>query len=478
MSSKNQKTVALISVHSDPALDIGNKETRGQNVYVREVGEALARLGWKVDMFTRRTSPEQAKIVEHTANCRTIRLNAGYQKFIKRQEIFQYLPDFVTAFLEFQAQQKISYNIIHTNYWLSACVGMELKKYQQFRHLHTYHSLGVVQYKSVKNIPEISQIRLKIEKKCLETADKIIAASPQEQEYLRSLLNPFSHSGNNAIYSTWERSDWNSRDTSCWDLSLRSFKSPVGYTRKAITSQKFSVSLLSTKDNIEVIPFGTDVTPFSSCTRLASRNRLNINLEAKVILYVGRFDRRKGIETLVRAVGCNQVRQHPDLKLIIVGGSTPGRKNGKERERIEDIVNELGLAEITTFAGHIEHQDLPDYYAAADVCVVPSHYEPFGLVAIEAMASGTPVIASNVGGLKFTVINELTGLLVPPQDKQAFAQAINQVLSYPAWSRQLEKEARKRVESKFSWDGVAEQLEQQYLAELDKLQQKSLVAAV
>ncbi|MGL6343213.1 MAG: glycosyltransferase, partial [Waterburya sp.] len=405
--------------HGDPAIDIGKEEAGRENVYVREVGEALARLGWEVDMFTRRTSPEQAKIVEHNANCRTIRLNAGFPKFIKRQEMFQYLPDFVAAFLKFQAQQKIIYPIIHTNSWLSAWVGMELKKYEQFQHFHTYHSLGAVKYKSIKEISEIAQTRLKIEKKCLETADKIIATSPQEQEYMRSLISP--------------------------------------------------------KGNIEVIPYGTDIKRFGGCTRLESRNKLNIELEAKVILYVGRFDRRKGIETLVRAVGYNQVRQHPDLKLIIVGGSTPGKKDGQERERIEGIVNELGLAEITTFAGRVEHTELPYYYAAADVCVVPSHYEPFGLVAIEAMASGTPVIASRVGGLEFTVIDELTGLLVPPQDELAFAQAINQVLSYPAWSRQLEKAARKRVESRFSWDGVAKQLEQQYLKELSQLQEKFLL---
>jgi glycosyltransferase involved in cell wall biosynthesis len=419
MSPKNNRKIALISVHGDPAINIGKEEAGGQNVYVREVGEALARLGWEVDMFTRRTSPEQAKIVEHNANCRTIRLNAGFPKFIKRQEIFQYLPDFVAAFLEFQAQQKIIYPLIHTNYWLSAWVGMEIKTYQQFQHFHTYHSLGAVKYKSIKNIPEIAQTRLETEKRCLETADQIIATSPQEQEHMRSLI--------------------------------------------------------SSKGKIAVIPCGTDIKRFGGCTRLESRNKLNIELEAKVILYVGRFDRRKGIETLVRAVGYNQVRQHPDLKLIIVAGSTPGKKDGQERERIEGIVNELGLAEITTFAGRIEHTELPYYYAAADVCVVPSHYEPFGLVAIEAMASGTPVIASRVGGLEFTVIDELTGLLVPPQDELAFAQAINQVLSYPAWSRQLEKAARKRVESKFSWDGVAKQLEQQYLKELSQLQQKFLL---
>lgn len=413
MSLDRKKIVALISVHGDPAIDIGKEEAGGQNVYVRKVGEALSRLGWQVDMFTRRSSESQSSIVEHASGCRTIRLDAGPKTFVKRQQIFQYLPEFVTAFLEFQLRQEIVYPIIHTNYWLSAWVGMELKKHQQSKLLHTYHSLGAVKYKSVKRIPEISRTRLDIEKQCLVTADLIVATSPQEQEHMRSLM--------------------------------------------------------SERGNIAVIPCGTDIERFGSVTRAEGRDKLDFKPEDQILLYVGRFDRRKGIETLVRAVGCQEVKRHPNLKLIIVGGSTPGRKDSKERERIEGIVRELDLEEITTFAGRIEHEQLRYYYAAANVCIVPSHYEPFGLVAIEAMACGTPVVASEVGGLKFTVISELTGLLVPPQDERAFAGAIDHILSYPAWSRQLEKEARKRVETMFSWYGVAQQLESQYL---DPIEQK------
>lgn len=413
MSLDRTKTVALISVHGDPAIDIGKEEAGGQNVYVRKVGEALSRLGWQVDMFTRRSSETQSEIVEHCSGCRTIRLDAGPKIFIKRQEIFQYLPEFATAFLEFQSRQKVTYSIIHTNYWLSAWVGMELKKQQPSQLVHTYHSLGAVKYKSVKKVPEISRTRLDIEKQCLETADLIVATSPQEQEHMRSLM--------------------------------------------------------SERGNIAVIPCGTDIKRFGSVTRSEGRAKLDFKPEDQILLYVGRFDRRKGIETLVRAVGGQEVRRHPNLKLIIVGGSTPGRRDGKERKRIEGIVRELGLEEITTFAGRIEHEQLPYYYAAANVCIVPSHYEPFGLVAIEAMACGTPVVASEVGGLKFTVINELTGLLVPSQNEKAFAGAIDHILSYPAWARQLEKESRKRVEKMFSWDGVARQLETQYL---EKMQQK------
>ena len=421
MLAKNRGKVALISVHGDPAIDIGKEEAGGQNVYVREVGEALARQGWQVDMFTRCSDSEQEKIVEHSPNCRTIRLVAGPQEFVARQKIFEYLPEFLDAFVQFQHEQETIYPVVHTNYWLSAWVGMELKKRQLVRHLHTYHSLGAVKYKSVSTIPLIAKTRLKVEKQCLETADVIIATSPQEKEHMRSLV--------------------------------------------------------STKGNIKVIPCGTDISSFGSVSRKAGRDKLGLNSEDKVVLYVGRFDRRKGIETLVRAVGKEEVKQ-PNLKLIIAGGSTPGRKDGKERERIEGIVEELGLQDITIFPGRVEHKDLVYTYAAADVCVVPSHYEPFGLVAIEAMASGTPVVASRVGGLKYTVVDEVTGLLASPQDESAFASAIAQILSNPSWQKQLGANARERVESMFSWDGVAGQLDEQYLSELSKLHQEFLSPAV
>ena len=413
MLPKSRGKIALISVHGDPAVDIGKEEAGGQNVYVRQVGEALARQGWQVDMFTRRSDVKQAKIVEHSPNCRTIRLTAGPEDFVARQKIFCYLPEFVAAFLDFQHQQKTIYPIIHTNYWLSAWVGMEIKKLQKVQHLHTYHSLGAVKYRSIDAIPLIAKTRLRVEKQCLETADLIIATSPQEKEHMRSLV--------------------------------------------------------STKGNIQVIPCGTNIDCFGSIDRNTGRSKIGIAPEEKLVMYAGRFDRRKGIETLVRAVARDEVKRHANLKLMIVGGSTPGKKDGQERERIGDLVKELGIEDITLFTGRVQHEALAAYYAAADICVVPSHYEPFGLVAIEAMASRTPVVASKVGGLKFSVADEVTGLLVPPQDEAAFAQAIDSILSNPQWQQQLANNARERVEAKFSWDGVANQLDNLYMAALNKL---------
>ncbi len=406
MNTDHRKQIALISVHGDPAVDIGGEEAGGQNVYVRHVGEALAELGWDVDMFTRQSDANNPRIVEHQDDCRTIRLTAGPETFIPRQEIFEHCDQFVEELLKFARKEGREYALIHTNYWLSAWVGLELRRRLSLRMIHTYHSLGAVKYQSVKEPPHTASRRLEIEKATLETADCIVATSPQERDDLQSLV--------------------------------------------------------STRGNIEIIPCGTDIHRFGSISYQEARKKLGFSQQEKIVYYVGRFDPRKGIETLVRAVHQSQLRGKESLRLIIGGAYSPGQSDGDEKERITKIVNELGLTDITEFPGRISDEDLPVYFAAADVCVVPSYYEPFGLVPIEAMASGTPVVGSAVGGLNFTVVSEETGILVPPKDKAAFAKAIDRVLSDPQWRTQLGENARKRMENEFSWEGVASQLSHLY----------------
>lgn len=406
MLQSTKHRIALISVDGDPAIEIGQEEAGGQNVYVRQVGNALAKLGWQVDMFTRRSSPEQAAIVQHGPNCRTIRLKAGPAKFMGRDTLFDHLPEFVDQFQQFQQREGFCYSLIHTNYWLSSWVGMELKKQQSLIQVHTYHSLGAVKYRSIGEVPVIATQRLAIEKACLETVDRVIATSPQEQKHMRILV--------------------------------------------------------SQKGQIKMIPCGTDIDKYGGIERSVAREKLGIAPDAKMVLYVGRFDRRKGIETLVRAVAQSSLRGKANLQLVIGGGSCPGQSDGIERDRIANIVDEVGLEDCTTFPGRLDDTVLPFYYAAADVCVVPSHYEPFGLVAIEAMASQTPVVASNVGGLEFTVVPEVTGLLAPPKDEAAFAHAIDRILINPIWRDELGAAGRKRVEIAFSWDSVASGLTDLY----------------
>ncbi|XP_037025486.1 D-inositol 3-phosphate glycosyltransferase-like [Bradysia coprophila] len=398
--------IAIISVHGDPAIDFGKEEAGGQNVYVRNIGEELARLGWVVDMFTRKVSPHQETIVQHSPNCRTIRLQAGPLCFVPRDTLFEHALDFVQNFLNFECQNKILYPIIHSNYWISGWVGMQLCRIQGSKQLHTYHSLGCIKYITMGNLPKVAETRLQVEKELLEKTNCIIATSPEEALHMRTYV--------------------------------------------------------SEKGTIEIIPCGTDIQHFGRTSRSRARQQLNFNSSDKIVLYVGRFDYRKGIETLIRAVNISKFRNDSSLKLVIAGGWTEGGADGKERERLIQIVKECNLEGITNFAGQLGSSNLHLYYAAADCCVAPSHYEPFGLVPIEAMASCTPVVASNVGGLKYTIVHGTTGYLCPPKGDVEFARAIDTILSSDELRDTLGKNGAERVSMMFKWQNVCDKLSVQY----------------
>jgi D-inositol-3-phosphate glycosyltransferase len=406
-----RQSIALISEHGDPAVEIGREEAGGQNVYVRKVGESLAKMGWQVDMFTRKTSATDDTIIQHSPYCRTIRLKAGPLEFVPRDNLFAHMQEFVDSFLAFEAKDGGNYPLIHTNYWMSGWAGLELKRKKNIELVHTYHSLGAIKYQTVE-CPPIGKLRKDTERRLLEQANCIVATSPQERDSLRELV--------------------------------------------------------SRKGCIEIIPCGTDIETFHLIPKSTAKAALGFDANERVVLYVGRFDPRKGIETLVRSFAeiVNGSSFQEPLRLVIVGGAQKEGADTKEKARIENLVQRLGISKQTTFAGQIGHDHLAQFYTAADVCVIPSHYEPFGLVALEAMACGTPVIASNVGGLKYTVVPGETGLLVAPQDISGFAIAIEDVLSGQQWSTQVRQQASNWVRQNFSWTGVAAQLSDLYRHQL------------
>lgn len=399
------QTIALISVHSDPAADADS-----QNVYVRSLGEALSRLGWQVDMFTRKSDPSQAQIVQHNPHCRTIRLTAGAEEFIHRQKLIGCLPEFLKQLRQFQREHNLEYRLIHTNYWLSAWVGMELKKTQPLRHIHTHHSLGAVKYVFESDIPNITKTRLAIEKTCLETADLNIATCPQQRDFLRELV--------------------------------------------------------SEQGNVEIISSGTDTNLFGSIAASQARKKLEIESDIFNILYVGSFNKSCGIETLIKALSKSQLHSAANIRLTLINNSSSHNPLGQKR--IEKLVWDLGIDNITTFDQVANRQELATYYAAADICVVPSHYNPSGIVAMEAMASGTPVIAANLGGLKYVVQHEETGLLFPAQNSFLLTRAIYRLAINSDKRSQMAKSARQRVEELFTWDNVASQLNEFYLEQIEQ----------
>ena len=393
-------TIALISVHSDPASETGN-----QNIYVRQLGESLSRIGWQVDMFTRKTDLGQADIVQHNYRCRTIRLTAEVTQFLPPKNLIGYLPAFLQQLLQFQRENNIQYKLIHTNSWLSAWVGMELKKNQPLKHIHTFHTLGAVKYGSEKNIDNLVKNRLKIEKTCLETADLNIATCPQQRDSLRELVSP--------------------------------------------------------RGNIEIIPSGTDPDLFGSISHNKARQKLGIKSNIFNILYVGKFNRSQGVETLIKAISKPQLHSLNNIRLTLVNNSFQPRP--LQKKRIEKLVGDLEVDNITTFVAGLNQEELATYYAAADICVIPSQYNPSGMVAMNAMASGTPVIAANVGGLKYVVEDNKSGLLFPAQNSFSLTKAISHLITEPELRLKMGVLGRERVFELFTWDGIANQISEFYL---------------
>jgi glycosyltransferase involved in cell wall biosynthesis len=426
----NRQAIALLSLQADPAIDLSPDEVSGQSVYVRRVGETLARLGWQVDLVTRKTHPEDAAIVEHSPHCRTVRLKAGPEQYLPQEAVLEHIPEFLEQFSTFQIKKGGNSPLVHTNDWISGWIGLQLKEQNGLQVVHTYHTIGAMIYQATGYRPAIAETRLAMELRLMERANCVVATSPQQADQLKTLV--------------------------------------------------------SADGNIAIIPCGTDIETFHDIPKSEARAKLGLVPQEKVLLFVGRLASHKGLETLVHAFSQLKSGLSPEqadqngsqphhglsdqkLRLLIVGSDDPQYGDQHEQERISHLVRDMELDHEITFVGAVNQRELPFYYTASDVCVIPSHYEPFGMVALEAMACGTPVVATDVGGLKFTVVPEETGLLVPPKDDRALAEAIARVLTDADWTQRLTQQATSRVQQNFSWAGVAAQLSDLYrriLAEL------------
>lgn len=396
--------LALVSVHGDPLLPTGSEEAGGQNVYVRNVARTLAERGHHVDVFTRGRDCRAAEI--HSVDrYRVIRLPSGPNGFISRDRLFEHLPEFAGRVREFARAQGRSYDLVHSNYWLSGWVGMRLAEAWRVPQAHTHHSLGAVKYAAQGTVPPTGQERLAVEQALLSRS-AIIATSPQDVFSMR-----------------------------------RYYGHPTDVT---------------------IVPCGIDEAVYHPHQSSFSRRELGLPPERPILAYAGRFDANKGIDCLVKAFA----RLEGDVHLAIAGGCDAATRDSAEFRRISGMVRAFGLAPRTTFLGKLEPQRLALLYSAADLCVVPSHYESFGLVAIESMGCGTPVVASRVGGLQYTVRHQETGWLVPARDAEALAMACERLLGDEAARRRMGARALAHVRQSFTWTRIAERLEAVYAARI------------
>ncbi len=367
------------------------------NVYVRQVSSALAELGWQVDIFTREHRADDQGVVPLNEYVRVVHLQAGPVDAPK-EELHGYLPSFTDELEKFRESNGLSYDLIHSHYWLSGWVGDNLSREWGVPHVTTFHTTAELKSRAVAGEAE-SGLRSCTERKIAGSSDRIIASTRHEYGSLVSLYE-------------------------------------------------------ADRDRIRVVPAGVDLDMFRPGDQRLARDKLGLNGE-RIVLYVGRMDAIKGLDVLIHSVA--YMETPCNLKVLVIGGS----KQDREFDKAQKLVKTLGVADKVDLLGTLEHESMPLYYQAADVCVVPSYYESFSLVALESMACGTPVVASRVGGLQTVVKDNRSGYLVPWRCPDAFADRLEVLLTNDALRRSLGRRARE-LAKRLSWKATASSIADVY----------------
>ena len=396
----NVNRAALVCFHACPLAVPGQGKAGGMNVYVRQLAAALGKHGIEVDVFTRRHQGSENSIEQIAAKARVIHLSGGGPD-VPMDRLFDSLPLFLAEVEAFQRQNQLEYQVVHSHYWLSGWVGRQVARSLGIPHVLTFHTLSLIKQQSRSGEVE-PPARQSVERELAASASRIVGFSPHERDALVRLYGADS-------------------------------------------------------DNIVLAPCGVDLSLFRPMDQKMARQRLGLNGE-KVVLFVGRVEPLKGLDLLLQAAA--QMETGQAVKVMVVGGIEEG---DTEVSRLQDSARDLGIDRVIEFVGRVDQDELPFYYNAADVCVMPSYYESFGMAALEAMACGTPVVASRVGGLSTVVHHGHTGFLKSWRCPEAFANSLDMILSSEDLQDSMGKAARKRAED-MSWENVAARIVDVYRA--------------
>lgn len=396
-----KKKIAFISEHASPLASLGGVDSGGQNVYVTELAKHLATIGYEIDIYTRWDNHKIEKVINWMPGIRVVHVLAGPLTVIPKEELLQYMPAFTEDMLAFMEEEKVTYQLIHANFFMSAMVAMEIKKLLKIPFIVTFHALGYVRQIHQGKDDKFPAERMEIEEEIVQHADQIIAECPQDR---RDLIDYYH--------------------------------APL--------------------DRISVIPCGFSAKEFYPIDRSIARILLNLKQDEKILLQLGRMVRRKGVDNVVKALGKLKDSKEP-YRLVIVGGETdsPNPLACPEIARLQKIAEQEGVLDKITFVGRKNREILKYYYAASDIFISTPWYEPFGITPLEAMACGTPVIGSNVGGIKYSVQDGKTGFLVPPNDPIALAEKIQLLISDEKLMREMKENSIKRVNTHFTWAKVS-----------------------
>jgi phosphoheptose isomerase len=403
------RRIALISEHASPLASLGGVDAGGQNVYVAQLARHLARAGDRVDVFTRRDDPAQPQIVEWQPGVRVIHVPAGPPAPLPKEQLLGHMGEFTSWLLGELSRRSRGYDLVHANFFMSGMVAAELKRALHVPFVVTFHALGRVRRQYQGPDDGFPDARLEIEDRVVAEADRILAECPQDEEDLIRLYN-------------------------------------------------------ADPARIEIVPCGFDPEELEPRSRPLARLELGLDPGERIILQLGRLVPRKGVDTVIRSIA--QLRNDHDLpvRLLIVGGPDrdPGAVAWPELDRLRAVAAEAGVEDRVAFVGRRDRHELATYYSAADIFVSTPWYEPFGITPLEAMACGTPVIGSNVGGIKFSVRDGETGYLVPPNDPAALAERIAHLYRHPKLLSVFARQAVRRVNDLFTWRRVAAMVSEVY----------------
>jgi D-inositol-3-phosphate glycosyltransferase len=402
--------IAMLSYHTCPLATLGGKNTGGMNVYVQMLTRRLGRLGIHVDVFTR-SQDEHVPHVLHDLGYgnRIVHVPSGPEIPLPKQELAGYISTFVEGIKQFSSHKKIKYDIIHTHYWMSGIAGLALQKEWQVPVVSMFHTLGLMKQRVARNAEEAEgDYRVKGEKEVLKNADRIIASTQAELAQLQWLY-------------------------------------------KADASK------------VAIIPPGVDTSHFYPILPDEAKEFIGIPPEHRMMLYVGRIEPLKGIDTLIKSIAIIRKKgildRHCCLCLSIIGGD-PNVEEGalsEEMNRLKALSEEHGLVDLVTFLGRRDQDALPYYYSAAEAVIMPSHYESFGMVALEAMACGTPVVASEVGGLAFLVQDGVTGFHFPAEDSEALSDKLIKLIENEEIRKNMSENAVS-IAKNYDWQIIAQQI--------------------
>jgi D-inositol-3-phosphate glycosyltransferase len=394
--------IAMLSYHTCPLATLGGKDTGGMNVYVRELTRQLGRLGAHVDVFTR-SQDEHVPHVLHDLGYgnRVVHVPAGPEVPLPKQELIGFIPDFVRGVQEFARAKGLRYDLIHSHYWMSGVAALELKRVWNLPIVHMFHTLGLMKQRVARQPDEADgENRLQGERQVIQQVERIVAATPAELAQLQWLYQ--------------------------------------ADTRKIV-----------------IIPPGVDTSHFYPIPEDEAKEAIGIPLCERMLLFVGRIEPLKGIDILIQAIALLRQR-NIYVCLAVIGGDPDSSPEAQSSEmaRLKALREQAGLTDLVAFLGKRGQDTLPYYYSAAEAVVVPSHYESFGMVALEAMACGTPVVASQVGGLAFLVQDGVTGFTVPVDEPLALADRLALLINDRALRQKLGEQAH-AVAQQYAWENIA-----------------------